>query len=161
MTDTAVLEKKDIKLTKTNKQYALLVLNGERYSCWNLPAVSKLAPGDTVRYEWEQSGDFKNIKEISKSKSTDAEEADQRFRVKDLRIAKQVALKGAVELVARMVEVAPGSKDKGTLWGTRLVIAEGTVEMAQIMYKWLELEDEAVAEAEPEPPTAYEPSDPE
>jgi len=161
MPDTAVLEKKDIKLTKTNKQYALLVLNGERYSCWNLPAVSKLAPGDTVRFEWEQSGDFKNIKEISKAKSADAEEADQRFRVKDLRIAKQVALKGAVELVARMVEVVPGAKEKGTLWGTRLLIAEGTVEMAQIMYKWLESEDGMIDEQEPEPPTSDEPSGPE
>ncbi len=60
-----IIETIDRRTTKQGKPFWVVTLDdgtgGERYSVWEEDIVKGCSEGDTVRFEWKESGDFKKI----------------------------------------------------------------------------------------------------
>jgi hypothetical protein len=50
--------------TADGRKYEVLQIGGERYSLWEEDYLDKLQEGQTLEFDFKESGDFKNITEI-------------------------------------------------------------------------------------------------
>lgn len=123
------IDVKELRNTKTGKQYCFLKIAGETYSSWDLPKMATLNQGDTVEFSFEQrdGSSFKNISFITKARPEPS--------VKDAQIARAVALKAATELVSRLggsAESRPNSADH------RKALAAEVTDIASIFDSFLQ-----------------------
>jgi len=50
--------------TSDGRKYNVLQINGERYSLWEEDYLDKLQEGQTLEFDFRESGEFKNIRKI-------------------------------------------------------------------------------------------------
>jgi hypothetical protein len=50
--------------TSDGRRYNVLQINGERYSLWEEDYLDKLQEGQTLEFDFRESGDFRNISRI-------------------------------------------------------------------------------------------------
>jgi hypothetical protein len=60
--------------TADGRKYEVLQMNGERYSLWEEDYLDKLQEGQTLEFDFRESGDFKNITKIYEKPETGPEE---------------------------------------------------------------------------------------
>jgi hypothetical protein len=84
--------------TKDKKRYTVLEIGGEKYSVWEAALVEGLAEGDSVEYDWKQSGNFRKITGLKKL-GLDPGFEDYTPGRKSLEIIRMSCLRSASELV--------------------------------------------------------------
>ena len=50
--------------TADGRKYEVFQINGERYSLWEEDYLDRIQEGQTLEFDFKESGDFKNITEI-------------------------------------------------------------------------------------------------
>ena len=50
--------------TEDGKRYEVFQINGERYSLWEEDYLDRIQEGQSLEFDFKESGDFKNITEI-------------------------------------------------------------------------------------------------
>lgn len=50
--------------TEDGRKYEVFQINGERYSLWEEDYLDRIQEGQTLEFDFKESGDFKNITEI-------------------------------------------------------------------------------------------------
>jgi len=83
--------------TVDGRKYEVFQINGERYSLWEEDYLDKIQEGQSLEFDFKESGDFKNIIEIyepSKNEEKEPGYEDQKpkriIRMSSLRSASRV-----------------------------------------------------------------------
>jgi hypothetical protein len=63
--------------TADGRRYEVLQIGGERYSLWEEDYLDKLQEGQTLEFDFRESGDFKNISQIYEPKDTGKEPSSE------------------------------------------------------------------------------------
>ncbi|MFX1562188.1 MAG: hypothetical protein ACFFDP_02645 [Promethearchaeota archaeon] len=79
--------------TDKGKPYQVLAIGDERYSFWDKKQFGKFRKGDTVEFDWKQSGEYKNITTIDLTET--GSNASDGSNDKNERIVKMSSLKTA------------------------------------------------------------------
>ena len=69
--------------TEDGKRYEVFQINGERYSLWEEGYLDRIQEGQSLEFDFKESGDFKNITEIyepSKNEEKEPEYGNQRLK---------------------------------------------------------------------------------
>ena len=69
--------------TEDGKRYEVFQINGERYSLWEEDYLDRIQEGQSLEFDFKESGDFKNITEIyepSKNEEKEPEYGNQRLK---------------------------------------------------------------------------------
>lgn len=94
--------------TKDNKTFYVLEIGGDKYSVWDPKLVEGLDEGNTIDYQWKQSGNFKKITSLAKIEAEpdlDNYPTDRKSR----EIVRMSCLRSATELLGP-VELEPDDK---------------------------------------------------
>ncbi len=112
------------------RTYATLSINGERYTLWDKKYLNSLKEGDTVSYDFKQSGKYKNIKSISKVNANPKDESNSKAKLpynglnnngidqqlkKDLEIVRMSCLKTAALYITQDMIDLPLDKKADTI----------------------------------------------
>ena len=93
--------------SKNGQQYLTVQIDGERYSVWDDKHFDQLQEGAEIEYEFRQSGNFKNITEVSGLTHND--EPPLYHNDRDRQITRLSCLKSAAQILAP-AQVAPDTK---------------------------------------------------
>jgi len=103
---------KVLAVKQRDENYSFMTKDGW-FSGWGECPCRK---GDIISFEWEQNGNFRNVKEIKVVESSQEEKEDTQKEMKDFKsadtllkekenlIIRQVAFKGAVEIISSMIK---------------------------------------------------------
>ena len=113
--------------------YEALSIGGKTYNLWDSEYIGKLKPGDTIDYEFTQSGKYKNIKKLAIVNAPPAESSEQKnpgkpinpLLRKDIEIVRMSCIKSALYITNDLIELNPDEK------------AEKTVEVARVFEKYV------------------------
>ncbi len=93
--------------SKNGQQYLTVQIDGERYSVWDDKHFDQLQEGAEIEYEFRQSGNFKNITEVSSL--TPNHEPPLYHNDRDRQITRLSCLKSAAQILAP-AQVDPDAK---------------------------------------------------
>jgi len=85
--------------TEDGRRYEVLQINGERYSLWDEDYLDRIQEGQSLEFDFKESGDFKNITEIyepSKNEGKEPGYEDQKLK----RIIRMSSLRSASRILA-------------------------------------------------------------
>lgn len=110
--------------TEDGRKYEVLRINGERYSLWDENYLGQILEGQTLEFDYKESGDFKNITKVSGIDNSEPKEGNHgNHRLKQ--IVKMSSLRSASRVLA-------GSKIP---YANR---ADKTIEIARKFEKYIE-----------------------
>ncbi|MCK4386402.1 MAG: hypothetical protein KAW52_09080 [candidate division Zixibacteria bacterium] len=69
--------------TEDGRRYEVFQIGGERYSLWDEDYLDRIQEGQSLEFDFKESGDFKNITEIyepSKNEEKEPEYGNQRLK---------------------------------------------------------------------------------
>jgi hypothetical protein len=69
--------------TENGRKYEVFLIGGERYSLWEEGYLDKIQEGQTLEFDFRESGDFKNITrvyELPENEPKDPEYGDQKLK---------------------------------------------------------------------------------
>ena len=69
--------------TEDGRKYEVFQIGGERYSLWDEDYLDRIQEGQSLEFDFKESGDFKNITEIyepSKNEEKEPEYGNQRLK---------------------------------------------------------------------------------
>ena len=113
--------------TADGRKYEVFQINGERYSLWEEDYLDRIQEGQSLEFDFKESGDFKNITEIyepSKSEEKEPGYEDQKLK----KIIKMSCLRSASKVLT-------GSKIP---YKNR---ADKAIEMAKKFEKYINIEE--------------------
>lgn len=108
--------------TVDGRKYRVLLINGERYSLWDEDYLDRIQEGQTLEFEFRESGDFKNITRIYERQ--ESEEKGNEYQDRTRKIIRMRCLRSASRVLV-------GSKIP---FGSR---AEKTIEIARKFEKYV------------------------
>ena len=87
--------------SKNGQQYLTVQIDGERYSVWDDKHFDQLQEGTEIEYEFRQSGNFKNITEVSNPAQSEQNDGPPMYHNdRDRQITRLSCLKSAAEIIA-------------------------------------------------------------
>jgi len=87
--------------SRNGQQYLTVQIDGERYSVWDTQYFDQLQKGAEIEYEFRQSGNFKNITEVSNPAQSEQNEGPPMYHNdRDRQITRLSCLKSAAEVIA-------------------------------------------------------------
>lgn len=84
--------------TKDKKKYHVLEIGEDRYSVWHTKLLNGIQEGDSINYEWKNSGNFKKITDLRKIDLEPVTEPYVRDR-KSIDIIRMSCLRSASEIL--------------------------------------------------------------
>jgi len=96
--------------SKNGQQYLTVQIDGERYSVWDDKHFDQLQEGTEIEYEFRQSGNFKNITEVSNPAQSEQNDGPPMYHNdRDRQITRLSCLKSAAQILAP-AQVDPDAK---------------------------------------------------
>ena len=96
--------------SKNGQQYLTVQIDGERYSVWDDKHFDQLQEGAEIEYEFRQSGNFKNITEVSNPAQSEQNDGPPMYHNdRDRQITRLSCLKSAAQILAP-AQVDPDTK---------------------------------------------------
>jgi len=84
--------------TSDGRRYEVLQIKGERYSLWEEEYLDRLCEGQTVEFDYRESGDFRNITRIYEPGEGEKETGNEDQRMK--KIIKMSCLRSASRVLS-------------------------------------------------------------
>jgi len=81
--------------TQDGRKYEVLQINGERYSIWEEDYLDRIQEGQTLEFDFKESGDFKNITRIYEKPETGPEEKRNEYEDRNRKIIRMSCLRSA------------------------------------------------------------------
>jgi len=110
--------------TQDGRRYGVLQISGQRYSLWEEDYLDRIQEGQSLEFDFRESGDFKNITRIYEKPETGPEEKRNEYDGRNRKIVRMSCLRSASR-------VLPGSR---VPFGER---AEKTIEIAKKFEKYV------------------------
>lgn len=123
--------------TADGRKYEVLQIGGQRYSLWEEEYLDKIQEGQSLEFDFRESGDFKNISKIYEKPGNDrlleSDDKQPEYDGRNKRITRMSCLRSAA----------------GVLTGSRIPCekrADKTIEIAKKFEKYIE--DEELADSD-------------
>ena len=98
--------------SKNGQQYLTVQIDGERYSVWDDKHFDQLQEGAEIEYEFRQSGNFKNITEVSNPAQSEQNDGPPMYHNdRDRQITRLSCLKSAAQILAPAQVAADTKRD--------------------------------------------------
>lgn len=105
-----IIEQVSENESKNGQQYLTVQIDGERYSAWDDKYFDQLQEGAEIEYEFRQSGNFKNITEVSNPAQSEQNDGPPMYHNdRDRQITRLSCLKSAAQILAP-AQVDPDAK---------------------------------------------------
>jgi len=111
--------------TQDGRRYEVLQINGDRYSLWEEDYLDRVQEGQSLEFDFRESGEFKNITKIYEKPESGSEEKRNEYDGRNRKIVRMSCLRSASQILG-------GSRIPA---GER---AEKTIEIAKKFEKYIE-----------------------
>jgi len=117
--------------TQDGRRYEVLQINGERYSLWEEDYLDRVQEGQSLEFDFRESGEFKNITKIYEKPESGSEEKRNEYDGRNRKIVRMSCLRSASQILG-------GSRIPA---GER---AEKTIEIAKKFEKYIEDDNDLI-----------------
>jgi len=137
--------------TSDGRRYNILQIGGERYSLWEEDYLDKLQEGQTLEFDFRESGEFKNINRIYEPEAANGQPGNETKEEQPPGCNGPQANDQKTRQIIRMSSLRSASRILG---GSRIPAgkrAEKTIEIAKKFEKYIEPSDLADLDDEQKP----------
>jgi len=85
--------------TQDGRRYEVLQINGDRYSLWEEDYLDRIQEGQSLEFDFRESGDFKNITKIYEKPETGPEEKRNEYDGRNRKIIRMSCLRSASQIL--------------------------------------------------------------
>ena len=117
--------------TQDGRRYEVLQINGDRYSLWEEDYLDRVQEGQSLEFDFRESGEFKNITKIYEKPESGSEEKRNEYDGRNRKIVRMSCLRSASQILG-------GSRIPA---GER---AEKTIEIAKKFEKYIEDDNDLI-----------------
>ena len=85
--------------TQDGRRYEVLQINGDRYSLWEEDYLDRVQEGQSLEFDFRESGEFKNITKIYEKPESGSEEKRNEYDGRNRKIVRMSCLRSASKVL--------------------------------------------------------------